>query len=185
MKPIKYLFVLFTFVALVSCSEENDNPSEEQSIIVGEWNLEEVNYSGTSTASQGGYTTSASYIGEYYDIDSRLILNSDNTYRTEGSYMVELTTIVAGQTSIQNLPFSDVEVTGTYRIDNDKLILGSNNESQQPQQPGNLNMAAITEGTIVELTANRLVVAFDQDISSEMEGAEVNISIEGLQVYSR
>lgn len=180
MKTTKYFFLLLTITILASCSKE-DAPSTEHSLIVGEWNLEEYTYSGTTTATQGGSTMTTSYIGELYDIDMRLILNSDNTYRTEGSYMVKLTSTVEGQSFVENRAFNDIVTTGTYRIEDNKLITG---DTTTPQQPGSVTMT-VDEGTILELTENRLVLGFVQDFNSGMEGAQVNISVEGQQVYSR
>lgn len=180
MKTTKFFFALLTVAILASCSKEDDVPPVDDSLLLGEWNLEEYIYSGTSSVSQGGTTMTISFVGEFYDIDARLILNSDNTYRTEGSYVVELTSTMEGQTFTENRPSPYVEATGTYRIENSTLITGDN----QVQQPGDVNMTVI-QGTIAELTANRLVIVFDQDFVSGTEGAQLNISVEGQQVYSR
>ena len=123
----------------------------------------------------------STYIGDLYNIDMRLILNNDNTYRTEGSYTVKLTTTVDGESFVQNIPFSNIVTTGTYRIEGNRI---TTEDATQPQQPGNVSMT-VNEGTILELSESRLVLVFDQDFNSEMQGAQVNISVEGQQVFSR
>jgi hypothetical protein len=181
MKTIKYFCALLACLAVISCSGDDDNPGIDQTLILGEWDLVEYNYSGNTTVTQGGSTITSSYIGEFYDVDAQLIFSDNNTYSTAGSYMVKLTTTYEGETMVQDVPSSDVASTGTYRIENNKLITDVN---PQLQQPGDLNMV-INEGTIVELTSNRLVLSFDHDLNTTVEGMEMTINVEGVQVYSR
>lgn len=173
---------MFLSFSLISCSKDEDEPSVDNSLIVGVWNLEEHEYSGTTSVSQGGTSMETTYTGETYDIDARIILNSDNTFRTEGSYSIRLTTNFEGESWVDTYTFSDVTNTGTYRIENNKII----SEGNTPQQPGQgqINMA-VSEGTIAELTANRLVIVFDQDYTQEQQGINMNISLQGQQVLSR
>lgn len=182
MKTFRYFLVLLTFVVFVSCSNDDDTPSIDQSMAVGEWNLEEYTYSGSTTVSQGGTTNSTSYVGEFYDIDARLTLNSDNTYRSEGSYNLELSYTLGGETITQDMPTSNFESTGTYTIQGNRILT----DAEQPplEQPGQLTIE-ISEGTIEELTSNRMVLVFDEVYDSDAQGMQMNITVEGRQVYSR
>ncbi len=95
MKNPKYLLLIAVLVSLVSCSKD-ENPGVDVSLVLGEWNLEEITYSGTSTVTQGGQTLTSSYTGEAIDLDARVIFNNDNKFRTEGSYTIKVITTVMG-----------------------------------------------------------------------------------------
>lgn len=181
MKTIKNFCALVTCLIVISCSGDDDNPGIDQSLILGEWDLVEYNYSGNTSVTQGGSTITTSYIGEFYDLDAQVVFNENNSYSTAGSYVVKLTTTYEGETLVQDVPSNDVSSTGTYRIESNKLIT---DVSPQLQQPGDLNIV-INEATIVELTSNRLVLSFEQEFNTTMEGMEMNLNVEGVQVYSR
>ena len=181
MKIFKYFLLTAALVFFVSCSKDDDNPGTDSSMVLGEWNLEEFSYSGSTTATQGDQTVSSTYTGEAYDLDARVIFNSATNYSTEGSYTIKLTTTVNGQTMVQDYPYSDISGSGTYRVEGNKLITTSN----APPDPGLVDPMATAEGTIVELTANRMVLFAEQVVNSTMQGAEVEIRNETLQVFSR
>lgn len=181
MKTIKYFLAIFAFATLVSCSVEDDNPSVDQSLLVGEWNLEEYNYSGTTKLTQGSNSYSTSYIGEALNLDARVILNSDNTYITAGTYTIKLSSTGNGQTDVQEVPMGNIASSGTYRVEGNKFI--TDNQPTQPQEE--MGIMAINEATIVELTSSRMVLSIDDTVLTEMEGIAIEVKVKAIQVYSR
>lgn len=181
MKTIKYFLALLIVATIVSCSTDDDSPTMDDSLIVGEWNLEDYTYSGSTSLSQAGFTITTSFLGELIERDVRVNFNSDNTYRTQGSYIFKLTTTYDGETFVENHPFNNIDITGTYTVENNKIITGTNTEYQQP---GQVEMA-VAEGNIVELTSNRLVIGIEENITLEEDGIQMNITMNGRQIYSR
>lgn len=181
MKNLRCFLLIAVLATLISCSND-DTPQELNStLILGEWNLEEISYSGSSTVTQGGQTLTSTYTGEGIDLDARVIFNDATNYTTEGNYTIKLITTVNGQTMEQNIPYPDLSGSGTYRIEGNKIFT----TSTRPAGPGPIDPMATVEGTIIELTSNRMAFLTEQQLSSTVQGAEVEIENEMLQVVSR
>lgn len=178
MKTFKYFLATLAFVSLFACSNDDDNPGVEAAAVVGEWNLDEYNYTSSTTVTQGENSYSTVGVGEAINLDAQMILNNDNTYQTEGSYTIKLFTTYNGETSQSNSNYY-LDGTGTYRIEGNKIILGDQ------QQTGMDESISFSEATIVELTANRMVWSLDDTVTTEMEGMSVSISVEAILVLSR
>lgn len=178
MKTIKMFAVVFLLSGLfVSCSNDDEN-EVSNSELVGEWQLEEYFYEGTTQTSQGGQSLSSSYSGEAYDINAKINFD-ENSWQTQGSYIVKLLTEVNGQSISQDYPFSNYSGSGNYSLEGNVVTL----ENQNHNLPG----AVVTgdEFTITELSANNLVLSFSYEGRSTVSGMEVNIILEGFQRYSR
>lgn len=90
MRTLKFLFATLLSFFIFSCS--GDDNSIDTANLSGEWELEAFNYEGTSSVSQNGQTYSSSYSGESSDIDAKVNFKDNNTWESEGSYLVTLTT---------------------------------------------------------------------------------------------
>lgn len=146
MKIFKLL--LFTaFISLtVSCSKDDDKPSQQNNgDIVGVWKGTTVDYSGTTTTSGQGQTITAEYVGEAYDVDYTLTFTDNpKEVTSEGSYSIELTTTINGQSTTQNLEGLEFLSSGDWSINGNKLVINVNNDTD--------------EASIVELSDNNLVL---------------------------
>lgn len=181
MKNPRCFLLIALLATLISCSNDDNPPGVNSTLVLGEWNVEEISYSGSSTVTQGGQTLTSTYTGEAIDLDARLIFNDATNYTTEGNYTIKLLTTVNGQTMEQNVPYPDLSGSGTYRIEGNKIFT----TSSRPAGPGPVDPMATLEGTIIELTTNRMVFLIEQQVSSNIQGAEVEIENEMLQVFSR
>lgn len=177
MKTFKYFLATLAFVTLLSCSGDDDSPTIDASLVVGEWNLDEYNYTTSTTVSQGGESYTATGIGEATNLDARLIFNNDNTLQTEGSYNIKLSTTAEGETSVSNTPIN-LDGSANYRIDGNKMTITN------AQQTG-VEDVGFNEVTIVELTASRMVWSLEETITTEIEGMTLSMAVEAMQVFSR
>lgn len=176
MKTFKYFLPTLACATLFACSGDDDNSSVDESLLVGEWNLEEYNYTSSTTITQGSETYSSSDVGEATSLDARVIFTND-TYQTEGSITFQVTTTMEGQPSISTVPMNAHD-SGTYTLEGNKIkILNS-----VQREAGAL---AANEATVVELTANRMVWSIAETVTTEMEGMSLEIEIDGIQVFSR
>lgn len=180
MKILKYSLLSAALVFFISCSKD-DNPEVNSSLVLGEWDFEEFTYSGTSTTTIGGESATSTYTGEAYDLDAGINFESDGNYSVQGKYIIKLTNTVYGQTMVQDYPFTGINVTGKYRIEGNKMFVTAN----VPAGGINLNPTGTTEGVIVELTVNRLVIASKQEANVTEQGVQVKIIHEEYQVFTR
>ncbi len=146
MKIIK-LFLFTTFLALtISCSKDDDNPTTANNgNIVGVWKGTTVDYTGSTTTSGQGQTISADYVGEAYDVDYTLTFTENpKKVISDGSYSIELTTTINGQSTTQNVEGLEFLSSGDWNINGDTLSITVDNETD--------------DATIMELTDTTLVL---------------------------
>lgn len=183
MKIFRNSVLALLFIAFVSCSGDDDDASVQTSDLTGEWNLQEMDYSGTSTVNFGGTTASTSYSGELISGGALVTFNDDNTWTSGGSYTIRLTTNMEGMTDVQDVPVSDFSGSGTYSVNGNKIT--TTQEEYDLEEPFTISPMGIEEATISELTADRLVLTFDYAETTTMNGMEVEITMEGYQVLTR
>ena len=143
-----FKLILFTaFISLtISCSKDDDNPAPENNgEIVGVWKGTTVNYTGSTTTTAQGQSITADYVGEAYDVDYTLTFTENpKKVVSDGSYSIELTTTVNGQSTTQNVENLELLSSGDWSINGNTLSITVDNETD--------------DATIVELTNNNLVL---------------------------
>ena len=143
-----FKLILFTaFISLtISCSKDDDNPAPENNgNIIGVWKGTTVNYTGSTTTTAQGQSITADYVGEAYDVDYTLTFTENpKKVVSDGSYSIELTTTVNGQSTTQNVENLELLSSGDWRINGNTLSITVDNETD--------------DATIVELTNNNLVL---------------------------
>lgn len=143
-----FKLILFTaFISLtISCSKDDDNPAPENNgEIVGVWKGTTVNYTGSTTTTAQGQSITADYVGEAYDVDYILTFTENpKKVVSDGSYSIELTTTVNGQSTTQNVENLELLSSGDWSINGNTLSITVDNETD--------------DATIVELTNNNLVL---------------------------
>ncbi len=128
------LFLFTAFISLaVSCSKD-DSPAPENNSnnIIGVWKGTTVDYRGTTTTTAQGQTMTADYVGEAYDVDYTLTF-TDNPKKviSDGSYSIELTTTVNGQSTTQNVPNLEFLSSGDWSINGSTLSITIDNETDE------------------------------------------------------
>ncbi len=180
MRALKIMLFLTALVSFVSCSKEENDPELETEMLLGEWHLEEFNYSGTNVYSAGNETASVSYTGEAVEIDFETVFLKDGTYITVGTYTIILTSTAEGETTVEEFTYSDINTTGTYSIDGNKITT-----THEQEYPGQEMIAEISEGVIKELTPNRLILTYEYSGTTEVWGMEVEVNTNVIQIFSR
>ncbi len=143
-----FKLILFTaFISLtISCSKDDDNPeTTNNGEIVGVWRGTAVDYTGNTTTSGQGQTITADYVGEAYDINYTLTFTENpKKVISDGSYSIELTTTVNGQSTTQNVEGLEFLSSGDWVMNDNTLSITVDNETD--------------DATILELTDNTLVL---------------------------
>lgn len=188
MKILKASMLLLAFTILFSCSKDDDPsptpPVEEPTGIEGEWQLEEYDYSGSSTVSHEEFTYTSSYVAVAKNLNVKLIIDTEpNTWSTEGNYTLELTTTEDGETEIREIVVSNLANAGSFVLNDDEFL--PENQNAGFPEPGEINPMDISKFTIKELTATRLVLSFDESHSTSENGMQGETTVEGTQVYKR
>ncbi|MCM4158902.1 hypothetical protein FHG64_01400 [Antarcticibacterium flavum] len=188
MKLLKALMLLLAVTVLFACSKDDDTPPdppiEEATGIEGEWQLEEYDYSGSSTVSHEDFTYTSSYAAVAKNLNVKLTIKTDpNTWSTEGNYTLELTTTRDGETSTREIVVNDLANAGSFVLNEDQF----HPENQNPgfPEPGEINPMDITSFTIEELTSSRMVLSFEETHTTTENGLQGETTVKGTQVYKR
>lgn len=177
MKTIKLSLLAIIFIAFSSCSKD-DEPDTNTSMMLGEWNLSTFNYQGTSDATYEGMNLSTSYTGEAENVDFTLTFNDDNTFKAQGKYDVRL--IVEGITQVVSM--DNTASSGDWSVDGNVL----NTSTLFTQINGSPSQGESASKLIIkELTANRMVLTFDQESEISQSGLDYTISLNGEYVLTK
>lgn len=181
MKNLKLIALLAVIGTCFSCSNDDNDTDANPSMVLGEWQLEEMSYSGTSSVNGDGFTSFVSYSAEAIDINAQVIFNNATNYTTKGSYVIRMTTTYDGDTEVENYPFTNINGSGTYRIEGNKIFT----EPTLPPASEQEYLMGSGEGTIIELTENRMVVFMAEQVNSTIENMELEVTYEVTQILTR
>ncbi|MFK5983720.1 MAG: lipocalin family protein [Flavobacteriaceae bacterium] len=177
MKSFKFLFLSLFLSFAISCSSSDDDngdtgSGEVDAELVDMWIGSTVNYSGTSVTEIQGVSLTADFVGEGYDIDFTFnFTENPNILTAEGSYSIELTTTIQGQSTVQNIEDLGFENSGTWSRDGDELSL---------TYDGTTDVASITE-----LTATTLILNIFKVEVTEVNGATTTITTDSYFTFTR
>ena len=175
MKKINVLFIAFLLI-LSSCSSDDDNGQDVQASIVGTWEMEALNFSGTSSTVMLGQTITADIEGEAIDIDYSLVFSENpNEVVEDGDFSVSIDFTVLGQTTTQVT--EDVvdlvpSTGGTTWSQSGTTLTLSNSENNEMF-------------TILDLTETMLRLQLDIDQEVMQDGVTVDIDASGIIELSR
>lgn len=172
MKKFNFLFIALVLV-LTSCSSDDSNDSPDISgDILGTWEALDVDYSGSSSTEFEGESFTSTFVGEAYDVDYTLMFTENpNELVADGSYSVELTTTVLGQTQVDNVENLEFVSNGTWSKSGDELTIVSQGET--------------AVYTIVELTDTTLKMAIQTVEEVNDSGFSYSVEVDLLATYTR
>lgn len=120
MKFLNSLILLALLGVLFSCGDDDEMMSSDP--FVGQWNLISLDYSGTSTTiDPDGETISIDFDGAAREIMTTVNFNSDGTYTSQGSYIIDLTTDFYGYMQTTSVPFEGFVGNGTWELNGTTL----------------------------------------------------------------
>lgn len=181
MRALKMLLLTTAMVIVCSCSKEENEHEIDHSMLLGEWNLTEFSYSGTSSLTDGGETSSLSYSAEAVDMDARVKFVDETNYTTAGRYTITLTTTMDGEIIVQQYPFSDITGSGTYKIEGNRMISQPQSSAYQDE----MQLMNSSEVIIRELTSSRMVLVMEMHTVAEEEGMQAEITLDMIQILTR
>lgn len=160
-------------VSFVACSEDDNGNDPSSDDLIGIWQMESLDYSGTSTTTFGGQSNTLNYVGEAYDIDLSITFGEDpNEYKTSGGYTIRLTYEFGGQTIEENVPIEGFLDNGTWERNGNTLTVVNGNG-----EPG--------EGTIVSVDANSLIMSSTEMETTTDQGVTTEVDVESIITFSR
>ncbi|MBX2843112.1 MAG: lipocalin family protein [Flammeovirgaceae bacterium] len=145
MKSLKFLFYVLVTSILVSCSED-EPATPDQGMIIGSWELSEVDYDGTTTTTFNGQSSVINFTGEGKNLNNEIkFTENPNEFTVSGTYDVELKMDYDGTEVISEINGLSFANSGEWEIDGDKLYITD-------------DVSAIKEATIKELSEEKLVL---------------------------
>lgn len=177
-----FLVVLLAIPLFDSCSSDDD-PGSDGSLL-GDWQMTNMDYDGeTETNFQGiPITTTFEGVGKNLDV-VMTFTESPNEFVTSGSYDVELTFSVFGQTETETTSIEDFESDGTWSLAGEKLTLdGSLFALSFDDEPVNDDSFEVT---IEELTQTTLRLSMKATEEFTQDGVDVSATITSSLVFTR
>ena len=155
------LLIILTFaLTLISCSDDDSDSSTINGDVSGEWMIESINYTGSSVTTAQGNSITSSFEGESFDENATITFNDDNTFTSQGSYSIELTTIAFGETQDQIVEIDDYNSEGDWSLDGNIMTLDGELVSVSSGIPpaGELGNTGPQESVVQELTNDTMVL---------------------------
>lgn len=174
-KKATLLFTVIIAFSFVSCEGDGvEVPGNTLESIVGTWAGVDVDYNGETTGTIQGQTISSTFVGVGYDVNYTLTFGENpNSFTTDGSYSIELTTTTLGQTTVQNTENISFLEDGIWEISGDQLTITLNSSGQA------------SPGTIVELTDTMLKLSSTTTQSFSQQGANFTTTVETFTTFTR
>lgn len=170
MKTTK-LFLLGLAVILFSCNkEETPNPTVEG--MVGTWAITAFDYNGTTTTTVQGTSVKSTFTGKAKDLDLTTTFTANpNTVTNEGSYSIEETTTILGQTTTEEYLNEETVMDGTWTLNGNKLTVTTVDGPQ--------------EATILEQTATTLKLKVEISETESDLGITFSTQVDGTYVFKK
>lgn len=179
MKTLKFSLILILFISFLSCSKDEDsNPDVDKSGMIGEWNLQNFEYDGTTKMTYGETTYTMAYTGVTTESDVIINFKEDGSYTAQGGYTVLFT--MEGMD--YEVPVEMEASTGNWSIEGDKMMLSEglvtlSTGQEMASKPG--------EAIIDEISANRIVLLFSHEDVINESGIENLVNISGRYILTR
>ena len=179
MKTLKFSLIALLFILSLSCSKDENNDSDLDELgMIGEWNLQNFEYDGTTKMTVGEVSYAIAYSGVTTESDVIIDFKEDGTYSAHGGYTVLLTM----EYMEYEVPLEIDSSTGNWSIEGDKMFLSEgfvtlNTGEEMGTQPN--------EAIIDEVSANRMVLLFSHEETINESGYENLVNISGRYILTR
>jgi hypothetical protein len=152
---MKQLALSLFLLTIIACSKD-DEISFNASDLKGTWNLAALSCTdGKITTEILGQSSTATFVTSSRDHNATVVLGENpNTYNSSGSYTAVVKTTTAGVTETQESPFEDFNLTGTWKLDGNMLIVTTPGEPEQKAEITRLDANNLEYKLIVNETFN-------------------------------
>jgi len=180
---LKQLFILVFATLLISC-ENDDNINAD---ITGEWNIESINYTGSTVLSNIGNSITSNFVAESSNENASMTFHDDNTFTSQGSYTIELQTTTLGQTQSQTTTVDDYDSEGEWSLNGNILTVDGELVSVSSNTPviGEPADTPSQDLTIVELTDTSMTVISVVEDTIEESGSTIEYTVDSTIVFSK
>ncbi len=181
MKIIHIFFVL-PVLFLIACG---DSSSDSNEILVGSWDLVQLNGDGTASTTKGGSTTEMDIAVTSGEVE--YVINfTEGSYVTAGSYSVTNETIDAnGGKVFEPLMYTNASGSGTYKLEDNILTAGGPFIGVQIVGVNLGLMAGEQESTIESLTAEELTLSNTQEKSLIQGDSTITVVLNMRSVWTK
>ena len=172
MKNLIYALAFLSSIFIMSCGSDDDLMVTEQQI-VGEWDLQSLDYNGTSSTTTAGVTLSTTFTGEAKDIEFTVTFNeSPQTASSIGNYDIELVSVTGGVSMTETVSAADDFVfEGDWTLDGNMLTVGDDMQSATYE--------------ITDISDSRMVLLLDSEEREEVFGIIVEVELNGEAVLTK
>jgi hypothetical protein len=178
----KILFTLAIGLAtLMSCESDlvnrppapdgtlDDTVGETTGDLVGSWRMISLNYEGTSVTSVQGTDFTADFVGVGSDYNYEIeFTEAPNNFSSTGTYDIELTTTIAGQTTVNNEDDLDASSNGSWDKNANVLTLTNNSQTNDAD-------IQILSDTTLKFTVTEETSISEQGVNAETSVTTVSI----------
>lgn len=177
MKIFFPLCLLAIAVIFTSCNDDSV-PNEmqiQQSLLLGDWSLSGLSYNGVSTTTDStGLMATIDFDGEATAINLNLVIEeAPQVFTSDGSFTLNVTSIVFGQEVEQELILNNFIGDGTW-VQNDNLFVTLDT-----------NTAEGRETAILESTENELILDFAHTNTIMVQDQIVEQVIAGAAIFRK
>jgi hypothetical protein len=173
MKTYKHILAIVVIFVVVSCSKDSQ-VSYDPELVAGTWEMTGFDYTGTTTSTIQGNTTSSDFSGVGTRMDMVLALgHNPNTWVSSGSYDIELTWEIQGSEFRQAYPFSNFVNNGSWSIEGNQLNVFENDGDAQQRL------------TIISVTSNTLELETETELDFSQSGLTALTVVNVHSVYTK
>ncbi|MFC5047143.1 hypothetical protein ACFSTE_11810 [Aquimarina hainanensis] len=172
MKKTIFFLLIIPFLAFTSCSSDDDNATDNESLLTGKWRLTAFSVTnGKSITTAQGATLTTDFTSEGKDFSTEVIFTKiPKIAASTGKYTAVTTTTVEGQTSTTDVTGVNFDLVGLWEIQGNKLIVEDPNSHEKQST------------TITELTSTKL--SFTIDYKDTVNNAGVTTEASGTANYT-
>lgn len=179
---ITHILFVFAILFLAACG---DSSSDSNEILVGSWDLVQLNGDGTASTMKGGSTNEKDITVTSGEVE--YVINfTEGSYVTAGSYSVTNETIDAnGGKVFEPLMYTNASGSGTYKIEDNILTAGGPFVGVQIVGVNLGLMAGEQVSIIASLTAEELVLSNTQEKSLMQGDSTITVALNTRSVWTK
>jgi hypothetical protein len=179
MKTFKFFLAALCLTFLFSCSKDDDAPQDvNTSGMLGEWNLQNFEYEGTTKMVIGETSYTMNYTGATTESDVIIDFKENGSYSAHGGYTILFT--MEGMD--YEVPIEMNSSTGNWSIAGNKMILS---EGLVTLNTGEEMASKPTEAIIDEISPSRIVLLFTHEETITESGYENEVNVTGRYILVR
>ncbi len=172
MKKLNYLCVALLLLFASCSNDDGGTPPDVSGDLLGVWIGQDVDFTGTAVTEYLGQDIVANLVGEGYDVDYTLTFSENpNEVISDGSYNLEYTMTVLGQTQTDTMENVDLLGDGTWERSGNVLTIESQGQ--------------IAIATILELTDTTLKLGIETTQDVSQQGLIFATTINAITTYTR